>query len=58
MFMSSGFLCVCVCVYIMYTKIMNKRQQDARGINHLKTFLQVVLFSLTELKHVVVHRFI
>lgn len=56
MFMSSGFLCVCV--YIMYTKIMNKRQQDARGINHLKTFLQVVLFSLTELKHVVVHGFI
>lgn len=37
---------------------LNKRQQDARGINHLKTFLQVVLFSLTELKHVVVHGFI
>lgn len=55
-----GFcVCVCVYIYIMYTKIMklNKRQQDARGINHLKTFLQVVLFSLTELKHVV-HRFI
>lgn len=61
MFMSSVFcFFLCVCIYITYTKIMklNKRQQDARGINHLKTFLQVVLFSLTELKHVVVHGFI
>lgn len=33
MFMSSGFLCVCV--YIMYTKIMNKRQQDAQPFKNI-----------------------